>query len=330
MCYMDGRPPLPPRHPVCAWETSTLLSSTTTSEPHVTPEKRHYLEAFALKVAVALFKPLSVDHASWLMGKLWRHVLPFGRRNRRALANLALIMPQLTEPERRMIAAGVRENFGRVFIEAFRLEEIARDDSRFDLEGAQLLRRVAETGGGCIIASLHQGNWEACTSAAIKLGLSPAGVYRELTNPLAEAYMLEARAPFYPRGLFCKRPGSDIARRLITVLKAGGTIAMLSDLRDDSGVHLDFLGEPSSAIAGPAFLARMTGRPLLAGRVVRTGGVRFRGEAVAIEVPVTDDRQADIAEATRRLSQVFEGWVRENPEQWLWTHRKWDLPEEIR
>jgi KDO2-lipid IV(A) lauroyltransferase len=316
------------RQSFCAWEIFTLLSSPRKPETGLKPTTRHYFEDFALKLAVALFAPLSVDRASWLMGKLWRHILPFKRRNRRTLANLAYLMPHLTATERLHIAADVRENFGRVFIEAFRLKDIASDDSRFDLAGTDALRALTETNNGCVIASLHQGNWETCSSAAMKLGFKPAGVYRELTNPLVEAYLLKTRTPFYPGGLFCKRPGSDIARRLLSIVKTGGTVAILGDLRDDNGVHLDFLGKPSSANAFPAFLARMTGRPLFAGRMVRTGGVRFRGEAERIEVPVTDDKQADIAEATRRLAAVFERWVRETPEQWLWTHRKWDLPED--
>ncbi len=306
------------------------MSSPRQSESGAKPEKRHYVEAFALRLAIALFSPLSVDHASWLMGKLWRHLLPFKRRNRRALANLAYAMPHLTPEARERIAADVRENFGRVFIEAFRLGEIMGDDNRFDLRDTQALRSIAEAGGACVIASLHQGNWETCSSAAMKLGFRPTGVYRELTNPIVEAHLLKMRAPFYPGGLFCKRPGGDIARRLLSIVKGGGTLAILGDLRDDSGIHLDFIGKPSSANAFPAFLARMTGRPLIAGRMVRTGGVRFRGEAERIDVPVTDDRHADIAEATRRLSAVFDRWVRENPEQWLWTHRKWELPEDGR
>ncbi len=305
------------------------MSSQFSNDTGNSPEPRHYLEAFALKVAVAAFGLLSVDQASWLMGKLWRHVLPFQRRNQRALGNLALVMPHLDEPERQRIAAGVRENFGRVFMEAFRLKEILADDSRFDLSKAEALRDVAKSGGGCVVASLHQGNWEACSGAAIKLGLLPAGVYRELTNPIVEAHMLSIRAPFYPRGLYCKRPGSDIGRKLISILKAGGTIAMLGDLRDNYGLLLEFMGHRSSAMIGPAFLARMTGRPLIAGRVVRTHGVRFRGEAVRVDMPITDDKQADIAEGTRRLAAVFEGWIRENPDQWLWTHKKWDLPGDL-
>ncbi len=288
------------------------------------------MEAFALRVGVALFSLLPLDTASWVMGKLWRHVVPFKRRNDRALANLAYTMPDLSAAERKAIIAEVRENFGRVFIEAFRLKEFVDDPTRIDLTGAGLLKEMGERGQNFVIASLHQGNWEANSSVLLRLGIEPAGVYRELSNPIVEVMVEQTRAPFYPRGLFCKRPGSDIARKLLTILKSGrGTVAMLADLRDSTGVPVEFLGRPSLANPFPAFMARMTGKPLMAGRLVRTSGAHFRCEVERIEVPVTDDRQADILEATKRLTEVFESWIRADPAQWMWTHRKWDLPPEF-
>ena len=274
--------------------------------------------------------PLSLDRASAIMGALWRDWLPFRRRNTRALANLAHALPELDEAARRAAMADIRENFGRVFIEAFRLEDLAAQPERFDLSAVEPLRELADSGQGAVLASLHQGNWEACTTAAGLLGIATAGIYRELTNPIVEDYLAAIRGPHYPLGLFCKRTGSDVARKALSLVKSGGTIAILADLRDDDGVHLNFLGQPSSANLFPAFVARVTGAPLIAARLKRVGGVRFRAEAIRIEVPRTADRQADIETATRNLSAVFEDWVRDAPEQWLWTHRKWELPEDRR
>ncbi len=306
---------------------STRISTIDVQLPPV-PLFRHHVEAIALKAVVGLLRPLPVDAASWVMGKLWRHVLPLGRRNRRTLCNLEHVLPELSAEERSKIAAGVRENLGRVFIEAFRLPEFSLDSSRFDLSGASLLADIARGNGNAVIASLHMGNWEACSGAAMQLGLKPAGVYRQLSNPIVEAGLAEARRSFYPMGLFCKRPNSDIARKVLSLVKAGGTLAILGDLRDEDGIELLFLGAPSWATTFPALVARITGAPLVAARLVRTGGVRFRAEAEVIAVPRTDDRRADIEEATRSLSQVFERWVREMPEQWLWTHKKWGRTED--
>lgn len=327
---MGERSSIARRHSICAWEISSLLTSSSSNGRSERAEFRHHVEALALRAGVALFSLLPLDAASWVMGKLWRHVVPFRRRNDRALANLAYTMPHLSAGERKRIVDETRENFGRVFIEAFRLKEFVENPTRIDLSGAGLLKEMGERGENFVIASLHQGNWEVNSCALLRLGIAPAGVYRELSNPIVEVMVEKTRAPFYPRGLFCKRPGSDIARKLLTILKSGrDTVAMLADLRDSTGVPMDFLGRPSLVNPFPAFMARMTGRPLLVGRLVRTYGAHFRCEVERIEVPVTDDRQADILAATKHMNEVFERWIRTHPAQWMWTHRKWDLPPEF-
>ena len=64
----------------------------------------------------------------------------------------------------------------------------------------------------------------------------------------------------------------------------------------------------------------------------------FRVEPFEMEVPHTD-LEANIRHNTQRLNDVIEGWVREDPSQWLWLHKRWkvdddptgwDIPEELR
>ena len=35
------------------------------------------------------------------------------------------------------------------------------------------------------------------------------------------------------------------------------------------------------------------------------------------------DRDAEIAGLTQRIASHIEGWIREDPEQWLWIHDRW-------
>ena len=306
------------------WPISTEPSAVTAERPQL----RHYLEAWTLRAVIFILRPLSIDSASWLMGKVWRLTQTRGRRHRRALANLALALPEKSEAERRRIAADMVENFGRVFVEVFRLAELQAEPERFDVRQSELITHLANGGGGLVLASLHQGNWEANACALNALGVKPAGIYRQLSNPLVEEIMFRERSKVYPAGLYCRRPHGNIARQLLQLVKAGGTLAVLSDLKDDSGVFLDFFGAPTSANSFAAFVARMTGAPLVAAGSIRTDGVHFRGQIELVQVPHTSDRNADIEVATKRLAEVFERWIRAHPEQWLWTHRKWRLSDE--
>ena len=74
----------------------------------------------------------------------------------------------------------------------------------------------------------------------------------------------------------------------------------------------------------PAMLARQYRLPLFAVCLVRVGPARFRMEACEIEVSRTGDRAADIGAATAQTQRVFEAWIRQWPEQWMWAHRRYD------
>jgi KDO2-lipid IV(A) lauroyltransferase len=42
-----------------------------------------------------------------------------------------------------------------------------------------------------------------------------------------------------------------------------------------------------------------------------------------IDVPRTEDRNADIYEATAAMQAELEKSIRQNPDQWMWTHDRW-------
>ena len=180
---------------------------------------------------------------------------------------------------------------------------------------------MKDSGKGVVFVSLHTGNWELVVVPTMRGGIEVAGVYQRMKNPKADAYMARVRRDRYPRGLFIK--GADASRKLMRIVREGGAIALLADLRDGGGLVVSFLGRPAPSTTFPALLARRNDAFLVAARVIRTRGVHFRIEAEALDVPHTGDRDADVKEATCQIHRLFETWVREYPEQWMWAHRRW-------
>jgi KDO2-lipid IV(A) lauroyltransferase len=247
-------------------------------------------------------------------------VMPLTSRHRRALDNLALAFPEKTAEERERIARAMWMHLGRVTGEAFQIDRLMADDARVELP--RDFERFRELGReGAISAALHLGNWEIAGVLPRRAGLPLAGVYQALHNPLVERYLKDMRAPAYPAGLYAKGP--DLGRTVIRLARNGAGVGIVADLREMRGVGVLFFGQPAFATPLPAMLARASGRPIIAGAVIRTQGVRFRAVLEHVPVPRTDDRQRDVEEATQALHAVFERWIREAPEQWMWTHRKW-------
>lgn len=280
---------------------------------------RYRAEWAALAFILWLLRLLPPDTASRLMGKAWRFVAPFNSRHRRALANLSRAMPELSPAEKRWIVGDMWENLGRIAAETLQLDRISADATRFDYDIDAVRDAVGD--GGAVVVSLHAGNWEVTALGGLAAGWQPAGVYQSLKNPLTDRILYDLRARLYPAGLLPKN--HETARRLLTLARSGGRTAMLADLRDRRGGVIPFFGHDAYATLYPATIARAAGVPLVASRVIRLPGNRFRIEARIVEMPDTGNRKADALEATRRYHLLFEQWIREYPSQWMWIMRKW-------
>lgn len=284
---------------------------------------KHRLEYVGLRALMALFRALPLETASRLGGMLWQAVARHTSRHRRADFHLSRMMPELTPAERQTILQGMWRNLGQTSVEALMLDRIAAEPWRIELdETRQEVRRRVIAEGGILVAP-HLGNWEVASVPLALHGARHVCVYRRMKNPLVERYVLAIRAPYYPSGLFAK--GDAAARGLLRHAKAGGSMGIMGDLRENSGLEVPFFGHPAASTPAPAMLARQFNRPLYAVCTVRTGPARFRSVTQEILVRHTEDRTADILAATAEIQRVFEGWIRTWPDQWMWAHKRIDF-----
>ena len=71
-------------------------------------------------------------------------------------------------------------------------------------------------------------------------------------------------------------------------------------------------------------LARRLGARIWVGRCIRVGtGSHFKVKMQELKVPRTDNPDADIAWIVAEMQAQFEAWIREHPEQWMWSNRRY-------
>ncbi len=281
---------------------------------------QHRLEYVGVRIVGGILRALPVEWTSAAMGWTMGHFMPLTAKHKRALEHLALALPELSEAERRGIARRMWNNLGRVSGEAFQIDRLVDDFSRVELPADfPALQAAAEK--GVIAASAHLGNWEITGVLPRRFGLPFAAVYQELHNPYVERYLKAMREPAYPAGLFAKGP--DLGHRMVRLAREGVCVGMAADFRELRGVPVTFFGQEAYGTPLPAMLARLSGRPLYVGAILRTKGVRFRFVMQEVPVPVTEDRDADIRQATQGMHDAFETYIRMAPDQWMWSHRKW-------
>jgi KDO2-lipid IV(A) lauroyltransferase len=194
------------------------------------------------------------------------------------------------------------------------------------IDGASRVRLddALARGRGAVFAASHTANWDlaACAIARERPLLV---VTKHLRAAAIDRFWQSTRAN---QGVLLS-PARGALARARAVLAGGGAVAMMIDQVPESCRHAvrgDVLGRPAWIDRAPAALAARTGAPLVvtAGRRDAQGAHRLH--VLAVFTPPPRAGRAWIDSTTRAASAALDVFVRENPSQWLWLHRRWRDP----
>jgi KDO2-lipid IV(A) lauroyltransferase len=177
-----------------------------------------------------------------------------------------------------------------------------------------------------IIVTAHYGNWEiAGTAFSEQAGRPMVSIMREFSNPLIGKMILDSR-----RSGVHELASRDAAglRQLLKALHDGKNISILIDQHASSaeGVETVFFGQPCRTHKTPALLHLKTGIPILPEVTRRLPGRNFEFDLVFGELiyyTPTGDKEKDIQAITQLCTTALEKLIAEQPDQWLWAHRRW-------
>jgi KDO2-lipid IV(A) lauroyltransferase len=292
---------------------------------------RHRLEYAGLRLLAGIVRAMPLDTDVAVSAWLWRVVAPWQRRHRRALENLAIAFPEKSAEEREAIALAMWENLGRVMAETMQIDRLIRDSDRLEIVNRAIFERYKDKLGPAIGVSLHMGNWELAIWPLTVAKANPAAVYRTVKNPYVDRYLRNQRRDLYPGGLLGKgkvdgsrEEGQRTARLIMDYVRKGGRLGLVCDLYDKQGLPVPFFGTPAKSVTIPAMIARRVGARIWMARCLRVGAAsRFRIEIKELKVPRSANAADDVKWTTAEMQKQFEAWIREAPEQWMWSNRRW-------
>jgi Kdo2-lipid IVA lauroyltransferase/acyltransferase len=283
----------------------------------------HAIEALGARLLFGIFRLLPLDAASALGGWLARAIGPRLGVSKRASVNVRRAMPELDDEALRRIIAGMWDNLGRVVAEYPHLGEIEifKPGGRVAVVGLDPVTAAREMGRHFIFFSAHYGNWEIASLAATQVGFEVAQVYRAANNPFIDRILMEARGPL-GGALIPKGPAA--ARQLMRAVERGAALCMLVDQKMNDGIPVPFFGRDAMTAPALARLARRFDGIVVPVRVERVEGAHFRLVCEApLAVPRTRDPHADTLALMKSVNATVERWIRADPKQWFWLHRRW-------
>jgi len=291
------------------------------------------LEYALLRLIIGVVRLLPLSVATGISAMAWRVLAPLinPKRHERALANLRIAFPDKTEAEHHAIAMAHWENLGRVMAETMQIDRLIQDPSRIRIVSDKLFSRYKNKLGPAIGVSLHMGNYELSIWPFVVANANPAAVYRSVNNPYVDQYLRWQRRDLYPGGLFGRgkvegEHGDDqkTARILTDFVRRGGRLGLVCDLYDRTGLPVPFFGQEAKTQAIGAMIGRRVGSRIWMSRCKRVGTEsRFEIEIRELRVPRTKNQSEDVRWIMTEMQRQFEAWVREAPEQWMWSNRRW-------
>lgn len=286
-----------------------------------------YLVYLLARLLVCVLQALSVEQsyafARFIAALLYR----FDKRHRLVgMENLrSAFGDRYTEAERDAIVRGVYLHFCTMLMEIMHIPRKLHPETwrdRITLVGHEKVLDRMLAGGPMILLTGHFGNWEMAGYLFGVFGFPPHSVARTLDNPYLDRFLRAFRERTGQK-MIPKNGGYD---DMLATLRSGGVLSFLADQdAGQNGLYVDFFGRPASTHKAIALLAIEHKAPVVVGYARRVGpGFRYEVGCPEIIQPAALESSADpVRELTQRFTTAIENFIRRDPEQYLWLHRRW-------
>ena len=214
-------------------------------------------------------------------------------------------------------------NLGRSFVEVVKIyyglgDHIIRN---VKIRGAENFLKASKKGKGTLFITGHCGNWEL-TALAAPMNLTEMHVVaRPIDNPYLNRLVERTRRKYGNRVIYKK----GALKKILFALSKNEVVAILMDqsVVISEGVMADFLGKKDYTMKTPALIALKTGSPVLPGFIRRSEDGHIIEIGEELELDSAEGGEKAVYANTIKMSRCIEEYIKQNPAEWLWMHRRW-------
>jgi len=289
----------------------------------------YWLTARVAMAAMSILRLMPADTAINFADRVARRLGPLVGRHRVAVDNLRQAFPEKSDAEIRAIALDMWGNMARLAAEYVFLDKLFDFDvhattvGRVEVEGIPLFEKIAGEDKPHILFTGHLGNFELLPIAGAAYGMKVSSLFRPPNNPYIADYIHSTRKSAMG-DLIASRAG--VSFELARILDRNGTIGVLVDQKFINGLATTFFGRPCESSPLLPKLVRQYECDVYPARCIRLPDNRFRLVIEPkLDIPRTEAGRVDLHATAQLLNDVVERWVREDPGQWMWFHKRWKL-----
>ncbi|MGB7396047.1 MAG: lysophospholipid acyltransferase family protein [Pricia sp.] len=245
-----------------------------------------------------------------------------GYRKNVVRENLKLVFPERSKEELKRTEVGFYRHMCDMFLEMVKTMNLSKQEvkKRYDVQNIEVLRKIEKEKSVLIVCS-HYANWEWNVSINNYVDAKGYAVYQRIGNPYFDRWVRNVRARWNTTLITSEDTVKTVVRN-----KRDGVIGIFGMVSDQSPqwhraqYWTEFMGVKVPVINGAETMARKMD---LAVVFLKVSKVK-RGYYAAELIPITTaGASTDKNEITDTFLRLTEQQIREKPEYYLWTHRRW-------
>lgn len=234
--------------------------------------------------------------------------------------NLLIAFPEKTEKERKQIAKKFYHNLVDTFIETIKMISASNKFILRHFTGNwEVINAIKPTGKNVQVHIGHNFNWEWGFGAASQHFTMPlVGVYMPIANKIFDKLFYQLRSRNGTHLVRATHMREDFLpyRNLQYIL---GLAADQNPGHPANAWWFNFFGKPTPFVKGPAKGAITNGTEVVFIYIHKPKRGYYKASITLIE----NAAQMTEVELTRKFVLYLEDVIKQYPEMWLWSHRRW-------
>ena len=204
----------------------------------------------------------------------------------------------------------------------FFLDNFKNGQSYIDIEGENILHKISINNKPVIFISGHFANFELMAMQLSNHGINLSAIYRPLNNIFLNPLMEYLRIKYIcPNQIKKGRAGM---REILKKIQEKNSIALMIDQRVTEGEKVLFFNQPAYTTTIPAQIALKFRSKIVPISLKRTSDIKFNMVVEKpIDVEISENQNRDILDISIKLNSVIENMIKNNPDQWIWSHNRW-------
>jgi len=247
-----------------------------------------------------------------------------GYRKKVVMDNLNIAFPEKTPKEKKKISRKFFRNFTDFIVESIKTFSMSKKsfEKRYYFDNIKEINElVIKSNRGAAINAAHQFNWEWMIYVGAKLPKSTQTFisYTPLSNKLLDSLIRKNRERFGLKLASASRFMRTLENTDKSILPISGLISDQSP-KSNYKFRADFFGVNVPVYTGPENIAKKFNQSywFLNVKKVKRGHYLVHFELIDMDVSNYED-----GELTKIGLRKTEELIRQQPENYLWTHRRW-------